>query len=58
MLLWRRSLGHEVHLLPNSGHWVHTDNPDGLFDILAPSFGGTPDVAMQRAGTSNILSFP
>ena len=36
---------------------VHTDNPDGLFDILAPSFGGQPDLRMQRAGSSNILSF-
>lgn len=32
-------LGHAVHELPNSGHWVHTDNPNGLFDILSPSFG-------------------
>ena len=47
-----------MHLLPNSGHWVHTDNPDGLFDILAPTFGaGSPDLAMQRAGSGNILSF-
>lgn len=30
--------GHGVHALANSGHWVHSDNPDGLFDILAPSF--------------------
>lgn len=49
-----------MHLLPNSGHWVHSDNPDGLFDILAPSFGGMPDLPMQRASPpsgSNILSF-
>ncbi|KAF8397920.1 hypothetical protein HHK36_016846 [Tetracentron sinense] len=26
-----------VHVLPNSGHWVHMDNPKGLLDILAPS---------------------
>ncbi len=32
------SLGHHVHLLRNSGHWVHSDNPGGLFDILAPTF--------------------
>jgi len=43
------SLGHAVHCLPNSGHWVHSDNPDGLFDILAPSFGGAPDLRMQRS---------
>lgn len=25
-----------LHLLPNSGHWVHVDNPKGLLDIVAP----------------------
>jgi len=30
--------GKQVHLLENSGHWVHTDNPDGLFSIIAQSF--------------------
>ncbi|GAB4813895.1 hypothetical protein N2152v2_000941 [Parachlorella kessleri] len=57
-----RSLGHDVHLLPNSGHWVHTDNPVGLFNILAPSFGGQPDLSVQQASaphsSGNILSFP
>lgn len=48
-----RALGHEVHLLRNSGHWVHTDNPDGLFDILASSFGGQPDIHMQRSPTGS-----
>jgi pimeloyl-ACP methyl ester carboxylesterase len=48
-----RALGHNVHLLRNSGHWVHTDNPDGLFDILAPSFGGQPDLHMQRSPTNS-----
>ena len=43
------SLGHKVHLLHNSGHWVHTDNPDGLFDILASSFGMEADIHMQRS---------
>ena len=33
-----RELGSEVHLLPGSSHWVHTDNPDGLLDIMRPSF--------------------
>lgn len=23
-----------VHILPNSGHWVHVDNPEGLLDML------------------------
>ncbi|KAF8041881.1 hypothetical protein BT93_A0471 [Corymbia citriodora subsp. variegata] len=27
-----------VHVLPNSGHWVHVDNPKGLLEIVAPSF--------------------
>lgn len=27
-----------LHLLPKSGHWVHTDNPKGLLEILAPNF--------------------
>ncbi|KAK2655575.1 hypothetical protein Ddye_008627 [Dipteronia dyeriana] len=25
-----------VHILPNSGHWVHVDNPQGLLEIMAP----------------------
>lgn len=44
-----------------------SDRADGLFDILAPSFGGTPDLRMQRspsrshaveAVASNIRIFP
>ncbi|CAE6076003.1 unnamed protein product [Arabidopsis arenosa] len=27
-----------THLLRNSGHWVHTDNPKGLLDIVSPNF--------------------
>lgn len=27
-----------THLLRNSGHWVHTDNPKGLLDIMSPNF--------------------
>lgn len=23
-------------VLPNSGHWVHVDNPKGLLEIMAP----------------------
>lgn len=30
----------QMHVLEDAGHWVHTDNPDGLFQILTPSFGG------------------
>lgn len=25
-----------VYVLPNSGHWVHVDNPKGLLQIVAP----------------------
>ncbi|PSC74655.1 abhydrolase domain-containing [Micractinium conductrix] len=53
-----RELGHAVHTLPNSGHWVHTDNPDGLFDILAPSFGASPDLHMQRSPKASPPSSP
>ena len=27
-----------LHVLPNSGHWVHVDNPKGLLEIMAPNF--------------------
>ena len=30
--------GHRVHLLRDSGHWVHTDNLEGLVQILKPTF--------------------
>ncbi|CAN0879477.1 hypothetical protein LINGRAHAP2_LOCUS13065 [Linum grandiflorum] len=25
-----------LYTLPNSGHWIHVDNPKGLLEILAP----------------------
>lgn len=50
------SLGHNVHLLRDSGHWVHTDNPEGLFDILAPSFGGNPDLMLRRSVSGSIAA--
>merc|ERR1739848_910315 len=31
--------GAQVHLLEDAGHWVHTDNPDGLLRIMKSSFG-------------------
>ncbi|KAL1507557.1 hypothetical protein AB1Y20_007177 [Prymnesium parvum] len=31
-------VGSHVHFLRDSSHWVHIDNPDGLIEILAPSF--------------------
>ncbi|ONI35615.1 hypothetical protein PRUPE_1G546000 [Prunus persica] len=30
--------GVEMHVLEDAGHWVHADNPDGLFKILSSSF--------------------
>lgn len=30
--------GVEMHVLEDAGHWVHADNPDGLFRILLSSF--------------------
>ncbi len=30
--------GASVHLLEDAGHWVHTDNPDGLLRIMRDSF--------------------
>ena len=27
-----------LHALPNSGHWVHVDNPKGLLEIMVPNF--------------------
>jgi pimeloyl-ACP methyl ester carboxylesterase len=37
-------LGHSVHLLSNAGHWVHTDNPQGLLDIMRLAFRHRDDV--------------
>lgn len=39
-----KALGHAVHLLRDAGHWVHTDNPQGLLDIMALAFGHRADV--------------
>lgn len=30
--------GARVNFLPDASHWVHIDNPEGLLEILAPSF--------------------
>ena len=35
--------GARVHFLPDASHWVHIDNPEGLLEILAPSFGVVED---------------
>lgn len=29
-----KACGHDVHLLQKAGHWVHTDNPRGLLEIM------------------------
>ncbi|CAM6094365.1 unnamed protein product [Calypogeia fissa] len=34
----REGAGVQMHVLEDAGHWVHTDNPDGLFRILSSSF--------------------
>ncbi|KAG0475862.1 hypothetical protein HPP92_012307 [Vanilla planifolia] len=34
--------GVKMHVLEDAGHWVHADNPDGLFKILSKSFRGKP----------------
>ncbi|WIA10480.1 hypothetical protein OEZ86_000612 [Tetradesmus obliquus] len=43
-----QQLGHRVHLLKDAGHWVHADNPGGLFDIMGSSFG-VVDLHLERA---------
>lgn len=30
------------HVLENAGHWLHTDDPDGLLALLAPILRGDP----------------
>jgi pimeloyl-ACP methyl ester carboxylesterase len=30
--------GVQMHVLQDAGHWVHADNPDGLFKILSATF--------------------
>ncbi|XP_077231602.1 alpha/beta-Hydrolases superfamily protein isoform X2 [Tasmannia lanceolata] len=30
--------GVEMHVLEDAGHWVHADNPDGLFRLISSSF--------------------
>lgn len=51
-----QALGHAVHELPNAGHWVHTDNPGGLFHILAPSFNSEPDLHAQLSPRNNVVA--
>ncbi|MCB9678476.1 MAG: alpha/beta hydrolase [Alphaproteobacteria bacterium] len=32
--------GAELHVLPDAGHWLHVDNPDGLLALLDRAFRG------------------
>lgn len=43
-------LGHGVHPV-DAGHWVATDNPAGLFEAMAPTFGKM-DLHMQRSSVA------
>ncbi|EEH58754.1 uncharacterized protein MICPUCDRAFT_55910 [Micromonas pusilla CCMP1545] len=45
------SYGARVHYLANASHWVHIDNPDGLLEILAPSFGAIDRGQGRRVNT-------
>ncbi|CAM6100859.1 unnamed protein product [Calypogeia fissa] len=45
----REGAGVKLHLLEECGHWVHTDNPDGLFRILTSSDSlATPIITYPR----------
>ncbi|CAG9462176.1 unnamed protein product [Pedinophyceae sp. YPF-701] len=43
--------GHKVHLLRDAGHWLHTDNPEGLFQLMTQSLGPT-DNRIEEAARS------
>lgn len=30
--------GLDLHILPDAGHWVHTDDPDGLYAAMEPTW--------------------
>jgi esterase len=40
-----------LHLLPNAGHWVHVDNPDGLHALLLGEGLGADDATSGSAGS-------
>ncbi|KAL6772418.1 hypothetical protein ACKKBG_A30180 [Auxenochlorella protothecoides x Auxenochlorella symbiontica] len=47
-----RAAGHAVHDLPDSGHWVHVDNPEGLLAILQPALRrATPPALLVGSGS-------
>lgn len=33
----------ELSTLPEAGHWVHVDDPEGLFNVIAPGLGHAPE---------------
>ena len=37
----RREPHVRVHVLPTAGHWVHIDDPEGLFAVLSSALGAT-----------------
>jgi pimeloyl-ACP methyl ester carboxylesterase len=43
------ALGHRVHVLVRSGHWVHTDNPQGLIELMAETFHAQVDLRVRRS---------
>ncbi|EAZ14233.1 hypothetical protein OsJ_04157 [Oryza sativa Japonica Group] len=45
-----------LHVLPNSGHWVHVDNPKGLLEIMVPNFLSTVD-SMYSMSCGNHVVF-
>uniref|UniRef100_A0A2N9J3E3 AB hydrolase-1 domain-containing protein n=1 Tax=Fagus sylvatica TaxID=28930 RepID=A0A2N9J3E3_FAGSY len=42
--------GVQMHVLEDAGHWVHADNPDGLFRILSSSFKGVKTQGISSQG--------
>ena len=36
-----------VHVLPDAGHWLHVENPEGLLKIISPSLAAA---ARSRLG--------
>jgi pimeloyl-ACP methyl ester carboxylesterase len=48
--------GHAVHLLKNAGHWLHTDNPEGLFKIMKVSLGPSDEDRMDSALASQFTA--
>lgn len=44
-----RHYGANVHLLQAAGHWLHTDNPEGLFRIMSSAFGPSDEDRMKAA---------